>query len=53
MESIKFDPKGKNPINYGACQEIIPDRLYWISDKKPPKSTSRAFYFCIDDDLVY
>jgi cell division cycle 14 len=33
--------------------EIIAQRLYWISDKKPPKSRSSAFYFCIDEDLVY
>jgi len=33
--------------------EIIPGRLYWISDKTPPKSKSQAFYFCIDNDLVY
>jgi cell division cycle 14 len=30
------------------------DRLYWISDVNPPKcKTSQAFYFCIDDNLVY
>ena len=33
--------------------EIIPQRLYWISDKNPPKSRTHAFYFCIDNDLVY
>jgi cell division cycle 14 len=33
--------------------EIIPNRLYWISDRNPPKSRSHAFYFCIDNDLVY
>lgn len=33
--------------------EIIPGRLYWISDKNPPKSRTHAFYFCIDNDLVY
>jgi cell division cycle 14 len=28
--------------------------LYWISDTNPPKcKTSQAFYFCIDDNLVY
>lgn len=28
--------------------------MYWISDVKPPKcKTSQAFYFCIDDNLVY
>jgi len=33
--------------------EIIANRLYWISDKSPPKSRQHAFYFCIDNDLVY
>ena len=33
--------------------EIIPSKLYWISDKEPPRSSSSAFYFCIDDALVY
>jgi cell division cycle 14 len=33
--------------------EIIANRLYWISDRNPPKSRSHAFYFCIDNDLVY
>ena len=33
--------------------EIISNRLYWISDKSPPKSRQHAFYFCIDNDLVY
>ncbi len=33
--------------------EVIPGRLYWISDKNPPKSRTHAFYFCIDNDLVY
>ena len=28
--------------------------MFWISDAKPPKcKTSQAFYFCIDDNLVY
>lgn len=28
--------------------------MYWISDSKPPKcKTSQAFYFCIDESLVY
>ncbi len=32
---------------------MIPGRLFWISSRTPPKSHSHAFYFCIDDDLVY
>lgn len=36
------------------CLNYTIDRLYWISDNKPPKcKTSQAFYFCIDDNLVY
>jgi len=29
------------------------DRLYWISDKNPPRNQSNAYFFCIDNDLVY
>jgi cell division cycle 14 len=43
-----------SPTPHGnSALEIIPNRLYWISDKVPPKSRSHAFYFCIDNDLVY
>lgn len=33
--------------------EIIPKRLYWISDNKPPRGNNKAFFFCIDNDLKY
>ena len=33
--------------------EIIPDKLYWVSDKEPPRSSSSAYYFWIDEALVY
>lgn len=33
--------------------EIIPNKLYWISDRAPPKNQSNSFYFCIDNELVY
>jgi len=33
--------------------EIIKDKLYWISDKNPPKNQPEAFFFNIDNDLVY
>lgn len=33
--------------------EIIKDRLYWISDKQPPKNHPNAYFFNIDKDLVY
>jgi cell division cycle 14 len=42
-----------SPISENTPVEIIPGRLYWISDKSPPKSRQHAFYFCIDNDLVY
>lgn len=35
------------------CVEIIKDKLYWISDKNPPKNQPNAYFFCIDQDLVY
>lgn len=33
--------------------EIIPDKLYWMSDISPPKGIHDAFYFCVDKDLNY
>lgn len=33
--------------------EIIKDRLYWVSDSKTPRGEGLAFFFCIDEDLVY
>ena len=33
--------------------EIIKDRLFWISGHKPPQSQSSAFFFNVDNDLVY
>lgn len=33
--------------------EIVRDRLYWLSDAKTPRGEGQAFFFCIDDDLVY
>lgn len=33
--------------------EIIPKQLYWVSDKKEPKSSHSAYYFNIDKALVY
>lgn len=33
--------------------EIIPGKLFWISDTKPPKGIPNAFYFCVDKDLKY
>lgn len=33
--------------------EIIPGKLYWVSDKNPPKNIPNALYFNIDNELVY
>ena len=32
---------------------IIPNRLFWLTDKKPPEGIKNAFYFCTDRDLKY
>ena len=34
-----------NPSNLA---EIIPNRLYWISDRMPPSHKENTFYFCTD-----
>lgn len=47
MESIKYDT-GTGNLYENKAIEIVPKRLYWNSDKKPPKSKDGAFYFCID-----
>jgi cell division cycle 14 len=33
--------------------EIIPNKLYWVSDKTPPRNQANSYYFCIDNELVY
>lgn len=33
--------------------EVMPNKLYWISDIKEPKGIPNAFYFCVDKDLKY
>lgn len=33
--------------------EVVPDKLYWISDAQPPKNIPNAFFFNIDNDLTY
>lgn len=37
----------------GTPIEIIPDKLYWIADSKPPQNYKNAFFFNIDNDLTY
>jgi cell division cycle 14 len=36
-----------------SAVEIIPNKLYWISDKTPPKNQPNSYYFCVDNELVY
>jgi cell division cycle 14 len=33
--------------------EIIPSKLYWISDTVVPSGYTDSFYFCVDKDLIY
>ena len=33
--------------------DIIPNRLYWVSDKFPPRNKANSYYFCVDKELVY
>ena len=33
--------------------EIIKDRLYWISAKRPPQQHAEAYFFNVDADLTY
>ena len=43
----------KSTASENKSIEIIPGRLYWISDKVAPRSRTHAFYFNIDNDLCY
>lgn len=37
-----------------ACAiEVIKGKLFWVSDKSPPKNQPNSFYFCVDNELVY
>ena len=37
----------------GTPIEIIQNKLFWISNVKPPQNYKNAFFFNIDDDLTY
>lgn len=50
--SGKKQPKAPT-TPYGKPIEIIKDKLYWISDAKPPQNIHNAFFFNIDNDLTY
>mmetsp|Transcript_62516 Transcript_62516/g.86387 ORF Transcript_62516/g.86387 Transcript_62516/m.86387 type:complete len:124 (+) Transcript_62516:52-423(+) len=38
---------------YGKLCEIIKDKLYWVSDSKAPTNHMNAYFFNIDNDLIY
>ena len=40
-------------MNGNPAVEIIPNKLYWISDKNPPRNQPSSYYFCVDNELVY
>jgi hypothetical protein len=51
-ESYKMSPPEKTTSKeamYGKPVEIIPDRLYWVADSKPPQNYKDAFFFNIDN----
>ena len=33
--------------------ENYTDRLFWLSDRQPPRNKPNSYFFCIDEDLVY
>ena len=33
--------------------EIIPDKLYWVAEKGPPKIKTPHINICVDDALAY
>lgn len=39
--------------SFSTSVEIIPNKLYWISDRSPPRNQPNSFYFCVDNELVY
>jgi len=42
-----------SPTIVSKAVEIIKDKLYWISDRQPPKDHPDSFFFNIDNELVY
>ena len=42
-----------NPPTYLAYNNNCLDKLYWISGPKPPQSHSEAYFFNIDNELIY
>jgi hypothetical protein len=37
---------------YGKPVEIIPERLFWVADAKPPQNFKDSFFFNIDNVSV-
>lgn len=33
--------------------ELVPEKLYWMSEKSPPRGLSNSFYFSTDTELTY
>lgn len=33
--------------------EIIPQKLYFVSDRSPPRNEPNSYYFCVDNELAY
>jgi len=29
--------------------EILPEKLYWVSSKNPPRNKANSYYFCTDN----
>jgi hypothetical protein len=46
-------PLKRSDKQLGSQVEIIPGKLYWIADAKPPTNIEDAFFFNIDSDLTY
>jgi len=41
------------PTSSLPALEIIEDRLFFIAGPRPPTSVADAYFFCIDQELVY
>jgi len=37
----------------GPCIEVIQNRLYFVSGSRPPTSYNDAYFFSVDNELVY
>jgi cell division cycle 14 len=46
-------PKATLPKPVTHSIEIIKNRLFWYSGPKPPTSNSEAYFFSVDEELLY